>query len=241
MSAGITPTDISWWGKVFGGSFVDEDNNKITANDPKIVAALEWMASYPNRLGPDKVAAFQSGFGDYMSTQNPLFAGKEGFKQVGEWFIQFQKRFAPEQDIRMIPAPAPDGGRANCTNFGGSVFTIPTGVKFADASWEFIKFLSQDEIMAEFCYNIFNIPPKVGAASEERFTSEPRFQLAVDLLNGENAFGPYKIPVNDTLNARLAEAETSVLTGQATAQEILDRVTEEVQKELDDALKQLNG
>ena len=95
--------------------------------------------------------------------------------------------------------------------------------------------------MAEFCYNIFNIPPKIGAASEERFTSEPRFKLAVDLLNGENAFGPYKIPVNDTLNSRLAEAETAVLNGQGTAQEVLDRVTEEVQKELDDALAKLNG
>ena len=238
---GLIPDGITWWGHVFGGTFVDEDNNKITANDPKIVAALEWMAGYRNRLGTDKVAAFQSGFGDYMSTQNPLFAGKEVMKQVGEWFIQFQKRFAAEQDIRMIPAPAPEGGRANCTNFGGSVFTIPSGVKFADDAWEFIKFVSQDEIMAEFCYNIFNIPPKIGAASEERFTSEPRFKLAVDLLNGENAFGPYKIPVNDTLNSRLAEAETAVLNGQGTAQEVLDRVTEEVQKELDDALAKLNG
>lgn len=237
---GLVPDGLGWWGHVFGGSFVDADNGKITANDPKIVAALEWLASYRTRLGVDKVAAFQSGFGDYMSTQNPLFAGKESMKQVGEWFIQFSKRFAPDQDIRMIPAPVPEGGRENCTNFGGSVFTIPTGVKNPDAAWEFIKFVSQDEVMGEFCFNIFNIPPKIKPASEERFTSEPRFKLAVDLLNGQNAFGPYKIPVNDTLNARLGEAETAVLTGQGTAQEVLDRVTEEVQKELDDALAKLS-
>jgi multiple sugar transport system substrate-binding protein len=141
----------------------------------------------------------------------------------------------------MMPAPPPEGGRANCTTFGGSVFTIPTGVKNPDAAWEFIKFVSQDEIMGEFCYNIFNIPPKVAAANEERFTSEPRFKLAVDLLNGENAFGPDKIPVNDTLFARLAEAETAAFAGEGAPQELLDRVSQEVQEELDTAMERLNG
>lgn len=152
------------------------------------------MASYRERLGTDQTATFLSGFGDYMSTQNPLFAGKEAMKQVGEWFIQFNNRFAPELEIRMIPAPYPSGGRPNCSNFGGNVFTIPAGVMNPDASWALINFLSQEEIMAEFCFNIFNIPPKVGAAQQARFRDEPRFALAVELLNGENAFGPDKIP-----------------------------------------------
>ena len=236
---GLLPEDITWWGRVFGGDFFDADNNKITANDERIVQALDWMGSTYQRLGPEQVAAFKSGYGDYMSTQNPLFAGKEGYKQVGEWFVQFSKKFAPEQDIRMIPAPAPEGGRAMCTKFGGSVFTIPTGVGNPDASWEFIKFLSQDEIMGEFCFNITNVPPKVAPASEERFVSDARFQLALDLLNGENAFGPDKMPVNDSLFAKLAEAETSIMAGQATAQELLDRVTQEVQEELDKALERM--
>lgn len=238
---GLLPEAIRWWGFIFGGSFYDEENQQITANSEQVVAALDWMGSYWERLGPEKVAAFTSGFGDYMSTQNPLFAGKEGMKQVGEWFIQFNNRFAPEQEIRMIAAPPPAGGRANCTLFDGSVFTIPTGVAAPDASWEFIKFLSQDEIMGEFCYNIFNIPPKVAAASEERFMAEPRFQLAVELLNGENAFGPDKMPVNDFLASRLAEAESAVKQGQLTAQEALDRVTQETQEELDKTLERLQS
>lgn len=236
---GLLPSTLNWWGRVFGGQFYDEGSGKITANDETIVAALDWMGSYYQRLGPDKAAAFTSGFGDYMSTQNPIFAGKEAMKQVGEWFIQFNKRFAPDLEIRMIPAPPPAGGRENCTTFGGSVFTIPTGAQNPGASWEFIKFVSQDEIMAEFCFNIFNIPPKVAAASEERFTSEPRFALAVELLNGQNAFGPDKIPVNDFLFNRLGEAESSVLAGEAMAQEVLDRVTEEVQEELDKTMERL--
>jgi multiple sugar transport system substrate-binding protein len=233
---GLLPVGLRWWGLVFGGTFYDEANQKITANDPKIVAALDWMASYWSRLGPEKVAAFQSGFGDYLSTQNSFFAGKEAFTQVGEWFIQFQKQFAPDMEMNMMAAPPPDGGRANCTTFDGSVFTIPSGVQKPEAAWEFIRWLSEDEHMGDFCFGIQNIPPKVAPASAERFVSDPRFQLALDLLNGENAFGPDKMPVNNVYGTRLAEAETAVKAGQMGAQEALDRVTEEVQAELDAAL-----
>ena len=109
---GLLPANLTWWAHVFGGGLYDEDSGTITANDPANVAALEWMAGYWSRLGPEKVAAFTSGFGDYLSTQNPFFVGKEGFKQVGEWFIQFQKKFAPDLEMDMIAAPYPDGGRA---------------------------------------------------------------------------------------------------------------------------------
>ncbi len=238
-SVGILPANLRWWGLVFGGTFYDEANRKVTANDPKIVAALDWMASYWSRLGADKIAAFQSGFGDYLSPQNSFFVGKENITQVGEWFIQFQKRFAPDLVMDMMAAPPPEGGRANCTTFDGSVFTIPAGVRNPEASWTFIKWLSEDVNMGEFCFNITNIPPKVAPASEDRFISDPRFQLALNLLNGENAFGPDKMPVNNFYGARLAEAETSVKNGQMSAQEALDRVTEEVQEELDQTLERL--
>lgn len=238
-SVGILPANLRWWGLVFGGTFYDEANRKVTANDPKIVAALDWMAGYWSRLGADKIAAFQSGFGDYLSPQNSFFVGKENITQVGEWFIQFQKRFAPDLVMDMMAAPPPEGGRANCTTFDGSVFTIPAGVRNPEASWTFIKWLSEDVNMGEFCFNITNIPPKVAPASEERFVSDPRFQLALNLLNGPNAFGPDKMPVNNFYNARLAEAETAVKNGQLSAQEALDRVSAEVQEELDRTLERL--
>ncbi|MCB0074480.1 MAG: extracellular solute-binding protein, partial [Caldilineaceae bacterium] len=236
---GLLPAGMLWWGRVFGGSFYDEANRTITANDPANVAALDWMGSFRSRLTPDAVNAFTSGYGDYMSTQNSFFVGKEAMTQVGEWFIQFQKKFAPDLVMEFMPAAPPDGGRANCTTFDGSVFTIPTGVRAPDASWEFIRWLSEAENMGDFCFNIQNVPPKIAPASDERFVSDPRFQLAVDLLNGENAFGPDKMPVNDLLFTRLAEAESAVYQGELTAQEALDRVTTEVQDELDKVMERM--
>lgn len=230
---GVLPTGLTWWGQVFGGSFYDAANQKITANDPKVVAALDWENSFHQRLGQEKVAAFQSGFGDYMSPQNSFFVGKEAMTQVGEWFIQFQKKYAPDLVMEFMPAPYPDGGNDNCTTFDGSVFTIPTGVKTPDSSWEFINWLSLPNNMGDFCFAIQNVPPKLAPASEARFVEDPRFQMAVNLLNGPHAFGPPKMPINSLLYTRLAEAESAVFNGTMSAQEALDQVTTEVQAELD--------
>ena len=97
--------------------------------------------------------------------------------------------------------------------------------------------MSEDQNMGDFCFAIQNVPPKLAPASEERFVSDPRFQLAVDLLNGSNAIGPDKMPVNDLLFTRLAEAESAVFNGQMTCSGSARPVTEEVQAELDKMLK----
>ncbi len=234
---GLYPGYLFWWGNVFGGTFFDEEAGKITANDEPIVAALEWMRGYAERLDPAKVAAFQQGFGDYMSPQNAFFVGKEAMTQVGEWFISFVDKFAPGLEYDFMPAPIPEGGREMCTTFGGSIFTIPNGVKNPDVSWEFIKFLSEDENMGEFCYVIHNVPPKTGVAYQDRFVGDPKFKLAVDMLSGENSFGPPKTPVTEFYFTKLGEAEDAVKQGQKTAQEALDEVVEVVTQEYERAMK----
>jgi multiple sugar transport system substrate-binding protein len=235
---GLMPSGLFGWGLTFGGNYYDEANKKITANDPKIVAALDWMFGYAKRLDITKVEAFQTGFGDYMSPQNAFFVGKLGMDDtVGEWFISFVDKFAPGLDYDFIPKPAPADGRPDATSFDGSVFTIPKGVAHADASWEFIKFVSLPENMGEFAFTIHNIPPKTAVANEDRFVSDPKFKKCVALYTGPNAFGPPKSPVTDLYFTKLTEAENLVKHGQIDAKGALDRVTQEVQAELDKALQ----
>jgi len=156
--------------------------------------------------------------------------------QVGEWFISFVDQFAPGLDYDFISAPSPDGGRPDCTTFGGSVFTVPKGVRTPDASWDFIKFVSEPENMGEFAFTIHNIPPKPAVANESRFVDDPRFKKCVDLYTGKNTFGPPKTPVTDFYFTKLTEAENLVTHGESDPQAALDLVTQEVQDELDKAL-----
>lgn len=234
---GMIPGGIFGWAYVYGGGWFDDKAEKLTVTDEKNVAALDMIGAYYKRLGTDKINAFTSGFGDFMSAQNPFMAGIQTIYGCGEWMIQFIKKFAPETDYAYMTYPHPEGGRENMTTFGGSVFTIPKGVKHPDASWEFMTWLSKDANMEEFCFAIQNIPTKKAVATSAKFTDDPKFKFNVDVYTGKNVFGPPKMPVMDILYTRLGDAETAVTRGEKTAADALKEVQEAVQKELDAAMK----
>lgn len=230
---GMIPGGIFAWAYVYGGDWYDENAKKMVADNDKNVAALDWIGAYYKRLGVDKVAAFQSGFGDFMSANNPFMAGIQTIYGCGEWMIQFIKEFAPQTDYAYMAFPHPDGGRENMTTFDGSVFTIPKGAKHPDDSWKFISWLTKDENMTEIDYAFQNIPTKISVANSDKFMSDPKFKFNVDLYTGKNAFGPPRLPVTDTLFNELTTAETAVTRGEKTAAQALKEVNDKVQTELD--------
>lgn len=234
---GMIPGGIFPWGYVYGGGWYDEKANKLTLTDEKNVAALQMIGDFYKRLGTDKINAFTSGFGDFMSAQNPFMAGLQTIYGCGEWMIQFIKKFAPQTDYAYMTFPHPDGGRENTTTFDGSVFTIPKGVKHPDASWEFITWLGKDANMEDFCYAIQNIPTKTAVANSAKFTADPKFKFNIDVYTGKNTFGPPKMPVVDFLWTTLTDAETAVTRGEKTAAQALTDAQAAVQKELDAANK----
>ncbi len=234
---GMIPGGIFGWAYVYGGDWYDEKTNKITADKEQNVAALDMIGAYYKRLGTDKIMAFQTGFGDFMSANNPFMAGLQSIYGCGEWMIQFINKFAPDTDYAYMAYPSPDGGRENTTTFDGSVFTIPKGAKHPDASWDFITWLNKDENMTEIDYAFQNIPTKISVANSEKFMSDPKFKFNVDLYTGKNTFGPPKLPVTDTLFTKLAEAEGFVTRGEKTAAQALKDVQTEVQAELDSVSK----
>src|SRR5690606_387759 len=59
---GLIPWDVHGygnsiytWGWAFGGSFYDPEEQRITANDSRVVEAVEWMGSLADRFGFDVV------------------------------------------------------------------------------------------------------------------------------------------------------------------------------------------
>lgn len=225
--------ELYLWGNVFGGSFFDEANKKVTANDPKIVAALEWMASYPKKYGIDKLDAFAQGFGDYLSANNALFVGKQPITTAGEWMNGIAKQYAPDVPLGFWAAPPPDGGKERVTNYGGSIFTIPKGAKNPDASWEFIEWLQRPENMERFDAAIGNLPTRIASAAKPEFSERNGFKLSSELLNSPNAVGPIPIPQFDFYLAEMEKAADAARRGTKTPQQALDDLTTLVQEEVD--------
>ncbi len=230
---GMLPGGIYDWAHVYGGDWYDEANKKFTIDLPQNVAALDWIGSYYKRLGADKIAAFHSGEGDFLSANNPFFVGLEAIYGAGEWMIHIVRDYAPQTQYDYLTYPYPQGGREAYTSFDGSVFTIPTGVKNTTAAWGFITWLSQDANMADIDFAFQNIPPKVAVATSDRFISDPRFKFNVDVYQGKNTFGPPKTPVTDQLYTSLAAAEDAVHQGTKTSDQALKDAQTEVQAALD--------
>ena len=236
---GFRPAGLWLWGHVFGANFYDENTKKITANEPKMIEALDWIASYGKKWDITKIDSFESGFGSYAGATNPFLVGLQASLITGEWMIEYAKAFKAdlEPNIKMVAPPAPKGGRENVTTFGGSIFTVPKGVAHPDASWEFIRFIQDPKIGGTFARDIANLQPVKATLSDPRFTGDPRIKLGLDLQAGKNAFGVLPIPVHELYMNELDKAQNFVLHKQKSTKEALDDVTAYVQSELDLALK----
>lgn len=114
------------WGWAFGGEFYDEEHQKITANDPRIVQALEWMCKYAQQYGFEQVVTLQSTFGN--AQQNPFIVGKQVMQLMHLSGIADLDQYAPSLEYGMAPIPGLQGADGSAAWVGGWTLSIPSGV-----------------------------------------------------------------------------------------------------------------
>lgn len=130
------------WGWAFGGSFYDPDNYKITANDPKVIEAMEWMTSYAKKYNPNTINAFTQGFGS--RDQNPFYIGRIAMQCLHISQIDDINTYAPDLDYGLTYIPAPKTGEAHSSWVGGWCLAIPRGSKHPEQAWEFVRWCCRD-------------------------------------------------------------------------------------------------
>ena len=115
---------IFTWGWAWGGEFYDAERARITANDPRIVAALEWMCTYARRYDVRRIAALQSTFGS--AEQNPFITGKQAMQALHVTGLEEMRKYAPNVAFGMAPLPCPPGGEEASSWVGGWTLAIPS-------------------------------------------------------------------------------------------------------------------
>jgi multiple sugar transport system substrate-binding protein len=131
------------WGWVFGGDFYQPETHAITADEPHVVKALEWMSSFARKYDPAHVASLQQGFG--TAEQNPFYSGKLAMQCLHIGGVGDIERYAPDLDYGITYIPAPPGGEARSAWVGGWCCSIPRGAANPDGAWEFIRWLCHSE------------------------------------------------------------------------------------------------
>jgi multiple sugar transport system substrate-binding protein len=214
------------WGWAFGGQFQDS-TGKITANDPKVLEALQWMTDYAKKYNVEDIAGFTSSAG--TDEMNPFLTGQISMKVDGNWNVEGIKKFKPNLNYGVTPIPTPSG--TNFTSWsGGMSLIIPKGAKHVDQAWKFLEFLGKEE--GQFLFNsksgmsvIDSVNTKFG------YKDDPILKEFVKILS--TSHNRPVIPEGQLLWNELASATENSTRGNGTPKENLDKVTNTVNKALE--------
>jgi multiple sugar transport system substrate-binding protein len=219
------------WGWAFGGSFYDPARKKITADDPKVVKAMEWMMSYSKKYDVRKINAFASGFGS--REQNPFYTGQIAMTCLHIFQLQDIKQYAPNLDYGITYIPAPRGGEQHSSWVGGWCLALPKGSKHAKLGWEFIRWCCRDPKGTSAVGRLTGLFPgykdspflksvegKPGYAEFLRILKECRHQRPV-------------MPAQTFYMTALDRAVDYCVFGRLTPKQALENATRDTQAELD--------
>lgn len=250
------PRRLWAWGIVFGGDFYDEQTGQPTVNDPRIVAALEWMTGYRQKYGAKQVSDFRKGDQALTGATSPLLAGKYAMLMDGQWRvseISAAEEFAAKQgeqidEFTVTPLPPPPGGFEKAGWVNGNFFVVPRGAKNAAGAWAFMKFWSgfggHAAEAARTCIAGGWIPASGEvvrqAAFQEYLQAHPRFALFVDL-----ASSPHQVPTPAVPGAAffydevVRAAEESLYRDDAPPpRELLDQANARIARHLEELLRE---
>jgi multiple sugar transport system substrate-binding protein len=218
------------WGWAFGGSFYDPKTHQVTADNPGVVRALQWMTSYSKQYDVTKIAGLQQTFGS--AEQNPFITGKVAMECLHIGGIDDLKRYAPNLDYGVSFIPAPPGGEPHSSWVGGWCVAIPKGAANPDAAWEFIHWL---------CATPEGTSMVARAGLFPGYRPSPAFAE----IRGQKAYGQFLnileeckhqrpvMPVQARYMRELTRAVDSAIYGRCTPREALAIARRNTQAELD--------
>lgn len=224
------------WGWVFGGEFYDYEAKKVTANNPNVVKALEWMVSYAEKYGPEQISGFMAGFG--TGEQHPFIQGKIAMAPLGPWELPNIKKYAPDLNYGITFMPTGPGAEPHQAWVGGWTVGIPAGAKNKEAAFEFIKWLStSDEATALSGTQVRGFPGYKQSPYYEKIKDDPELKPFYDILVEAKHQRPV-MPAQAFYMGEVARAVDAAIYGEKTPQQALDEATTATQKELDRIIRE---
>lgn len=239
------------WGILFGGEWYNEATGRVEiASDPAIIASFAWQQSFaidpsgrtpsaPYAMDPRRIAAFTKGLGDYMSANNPFYAGKVAMISEGEWQVTFIPKYAPGLEWGVAPIPQPEG--APLRAFGQVCVTdvIPATSRNPDAAKAFLRWFysprqdGRPSPASDYNHAIHNIPPRREEAMQDRFDEHPKFRVFVEELLYKPAVPMPTTPVMQFYSDQLERHREQVTAWLMTPEEAVQSIEDIMNRELE--------
>lgn len=223
------PNSLTTLGYAFGGTWdgTDPAAPAPTPADPGNLAALTfWQDTITKKYGADKVAAFTAGWGQYMSAQDPFYAGKVAMVIDGEWQAVSIPKNAPELEwgVTAIPVARPD--LAGATQLTASTLFIPANSKHKQEAAVFLKHLVGEKAMRDFNLALGNLPARTAMAGDPAFARIPNFTAWMEAMKSPKVRSLASAPYAAEYATDLGSAFDSVARGGATPQEAMAKVAD---------------
>lgn len=247
------PRRLQAWGAVFGGRFSDPDatsvEDTITADSIENLTALRWMASYSQRYGPARVAAFRTGDQAISGAAFPLLAGRRYATLMdGQWRVRdiaeatadAKRRGVPIDQYGVVTLPSPPNGKQRAGWVNGNFFVVPRGAKEPAGAWAFMKFWSgfggYEAEAARTAAAGGWIPASQQVVQQPEFQAMLRrqqlFQTFVDLASSENQQPTPPLPVASFYGRQLDSATQDVMYRGADPEQRLKQAANQVRRQL---------
>jgi multiple sugar transport system substrate-binding protein len=231
---------LQTWGLQFGGQFVDRAHHKITANDPHIVAALQWMLDQSRKWGQVNEDRFVGSVAYGRETPtDPFYTGKVAMEWQGDWDFYTEAKYAPTLHVGVAALPTAGHG-LRLWDDNNWATAIPKGSAHPTEAWQLMQYLTTGpeapKVIAD-TINFLEYKPLVPAFFKETYrimgSKNPMrqdFHVFQDTIMPNTIAQPYyDIPVASVYDDELARAVTNVLHGKDTPKHALDVVTQGVQ------------
>ncbi|MDR3689906.1 MAG: ABC transporter substrate-binding protein [Fimbriimonas sp.] len=230
------------WGYAFGGNFYTEPDashplGTVTADNPGVVKALDWMARFGRKYDVRKVTAYDAQMVGIGNT--PFYAGKSAMRLLHVSQIKDLHRYAPTMDIGigLIPAP-PDGEYPNGW-IGGWSLAVPRNRDVRPEAFEFIKWMCTSKEATDIeAVEMEQFPAYAKSPAFARLSKDPVRGVFYQILSHAKHVRTL-MPVQGYYMERLGRAIDEVLYGGMLPKEALERTTEDVSNRLQSVADEL--
>ncbi len=229
---------------MYGAKFTKTVNGKVKLNltDPKIIAALNYMAGYGKKYGADKLQVAMSGFGSYFSATDPFIGGTVAMAIGSDFHTEAIRTYNPKLDYGVTTIPLAPGGPKNVTDFSCNVYIVPQGskhpleaVKFAMWAGNGTAVIGNENIWRTFSgYKQGPDAPK----NIWQKNNDPIYKVTELLSASPNAQNPPLLPISAQLSNELQTAEQDVYYGKESALKAMTDLQNRLQPILDKDLHQ---
>jgi multiple sugar transport system substrate-binding protein len=175
-----------------GAKVLSDDGLTAMVTDSQVTDALNFYRQMwaDGLMPPGAQADTGTDFANAFTT------GKIGIVGSGAFAISLLKNDHPDIDFGVTYLPGKEGSQSSFA--GGDSIGIPSGSKYPEQAFEFIQWMTTDEVQLEYYAKANSLPIRTDLADNEYFKADSRLTTAAKAMGlGQT---PYSLVYNQLFN-----------------------------------------